>query len=346
LTVNRNFCARTTATANVLGTTTNPTTRLQPWTLTFQNGPDSLQVQGPPLAGTDAVVPFPVNVTISNSGLTPTISWTIPNGFVPDGFRVQIFDRDRLIPNTGQADIIQSQNLAPSATSFTIPGGVLQPNGHYDINFQVIETRLNNATPDPTDHLPFTGNPSILVRSNSFFDFSPLSGVGPADIHLPTIVNGVYHFSITDVGPTSVTFIDPLLAIGYDYATGAGDPNFASVLLPTGIGDNLFDLFLWNGAGFVDTGINLAGGVQFFFDALGVDRFEIRGVETSAGLDPANPTAFITGLTFVSAGDFTGTMTPLTVDVPTNASEPPSLPLIAVALLGLVALRRRRTSGR
>src|SRR5205814_2644379 len=140
-----------------------------------------------------------------------------------------------------------------------------------------------DVTPDPTDHLPFTGNPSILVRSNSFFDFSPLTGIGPADIHLPTIVNGVYNFFITDVGPTSVTFIDPLVAIGYDYATGAGDPNFASVLLPTGIGDNQFDLFLWNGTSFFDSGINLAGGVQFFFDALGVDRFEIRGIETSAG---------------------------------------------------------------
>ena len=346
LTVDPNFCSRTTDSANVLGTTTNPITRLQPWTISFENLTDPLlAVSGPSLTGTDVVVPFPKNVTISNSGLTPTISWTIPNGFVPDGFRVQIFDRDTFRPGTTAADVIQTQILLPTATSFTIPAGVLQANGHYDINLQVVETRPNDVTPDPNDHLPFTGNPSILVRSNSFFDFSPLSG-GPPDIHLPTIVNGVYNFSVTDVGPTSVTFIDPLLAIGYDYAIGAGDPNFASVLLPTGIGDNLFDLFLWNGTSFFDSGINLVGGVQFFFAALGVDRFEIRGIEASAGLDPANPTAFITGLTFVSSGNFTGTMTPLTVDVPTNASEPSTLVLIAIALLGFVALGRRRISGR
>ncbi len=38
-----------------------------------------------------------------------------------------------------------------------------------------------------------------------------------------------FHVSITD---QQVRFIDPLLAIGYDYATGAGDPNFASVIFP------------------------------------------------------------------------------------------------------------------
>lgn len=334
-----NFCSRTVATSNVLGP---PTTRLQPWTLIFRNGADQLQATGPSLAGADAVVPFPVNVTISGTGVTPTISWAVPSGFQPDGFRVQIFDRDQLIAGTAQADIIFSRNLQPTATSFTFTAGLLRPDGtpvlqlggHYTINFQVIETRLNTSTPDPNDHLPFTGNPSILVRSNSFFDFSPLASGSPPDIALPTIVNGVYNFNVSNVGPSSVTFIDPELAVGYIYAIGAGDPDFASVLLPTGIGDNLFDLLLWNGSAFTNSGV-LAGGVQFFFGGSGVDRFEILGIETSAGLDPANPTAFVTGLTFVAPGTFTGTMTPVTVNVPSPASEPSTLLL---CLLGFAAL--------
>jgi AGZA family xanthine/uracil permease-like MFS transporter len=101
-----------------------------------------------------------------------------------------------------------------------------------------------------------------------------------------------------------VTFIDPFVTTGYNYATGAGNPNFASVLLPTGIGDNLFDLFQWNGSDYIDSGIDLTGGTQYFFGGGGVSRFSIRGIEVSAGLDPNNVAAFITGLTFVSAGDF------------------------------------------
>ena len=43
-------------------------------------------------------VPFPSSVTISNSpdGIQPTISWTLPTGFTPDSFRVQIFDRESI----------------------------------------------------------------------------------------------------------------------------------------------------------------------------------------------------------------------------------------------------------
>ena len=169
LTVNPNFCGRTTATSNVLGSSPQ---RLNPWTLEFKNGTDVLQVAGPSLVGTATPVPFPVNVTISGSGLTPTISWTIPNSFTPNGFRAQIFDRRDILPN-GQSNIIQSVVLAANATSYTFLAGDLKFGGQYTINLQVIETRLNEATPDPTDRLPFTGNEAILVRSSSFFDFSP-----------------------------------------------------------------------------------------------------------------------------------------------------------------------------
>lgn len=327
-----------------------------PWQFTFTKpGEAPLTVTGPALVGPSLPtnvtykVPPPTNVTISAGATptTPTISWTLPalpGGLTPDNFRFQIYDREQ-IRIGGAANPIFVRTLDPSATSFTIPatvplGGLSVPllkvGGDYVINFQVVETR-GHEVPLSTQF-----NTQIISRSNSFFNFTPLSAGAPLNVFLPTVsADSVFHFNIGSVGPNSVTFIDPVLAVGYDYRIGAGDPNFASVLLPTGIGDNLFDLFLVDtGIGdYVDSGIDLVGGTQFFFGAGGVDRFRIRGIETTAGLDPANATAFITGLTFATDGQFSGTMTPLTVFI-SGVPLPGTIALVGLGL-ALLGFNRR-----
>jgi uncharacterized membrane protein len=150
-----------------------------------------------------------------------------------------------------------------------------------------------------------------------------------------TTVNGAYTFDVVVV-PSVPIFIDPLVAIGYDYAIGAGDPFFGSVRLPIGIGDSLYTLIV-GGQSFT-----LAGGDLFDFTthgfANGVAAFEVGGIEVDAGLDPANPLAFATELTFLGSGRFTGTMTPIAVSVP----EPDSLALFGLAFTALILCRRRR----
>ena len=157
----------------------------------------------------------------------------------------------------------------------------------------------------------------------------PSTGLGPT-----------YQFSVAGVRSGATVFIDPLFAIGYKYAIGAGNPNFASVTLPA-VGDNLFILSFLLGQNLISQ--QLAANIQFFFPPGGVGAFDVTGIETSAMLDPNNVTAFITGLTFASDGDFTGTMIPLITDVPLESiPEPATLLLLGTTMAGLGLARWKR----
>ena len=120
--------------------------------------------------------------------------------------------------------------------------------------------------------------------------------------------NGTGFWFNLSVNGTGVTWYEPIYAVGYDYEVISG-PQFSSVIVPPGYGDDKFDIYLWDGTEFVLAASDLDALTEYWFtdDGVsmtpgnydGVSKFSIRGLEISAKLDPEDPDAFVTGLSFV-----------------------------------------------
>lgn len=307
------------------------------WTITATNGTDSASALSPALSSS-VPMGFATAAAIQQNSLTPTFSWLLPQ--VASGSSIDSVTallRDVSDFRNGVATLIYRASLGASATSFQVlandsrflGGNTLQLGRQYALEIQVQDTRDNTAN---------GAFPNVASQSRTHLNFSLESGSSGL-VYLPSLDTSgsvpVYRFNGVPVQQGVTVLIDPEVAVGFDYAVGAGDPWFESVTMPTGVGDDVFDLWLWNGTDWADTGMDLFGGQQHIFGGQGVDRFRITGIETGAGINPRAAGAFTTGVSFVGNGTFNGTMTPLVANVPE-----PSAAWLALAGLALLTVRR------
>jgi hypothetical protein len=206
-----------------------------------------------------------------------------------------------------------SEATGISADGLSIVGFGLNPSGNTEAWIARLDEEPVPPGTTPTNPLLPTPNPS----NPDGFTFP---GVPVGD-------NGL--------GIINPIFFDPIVSVGYDYAV-TGGPLFASVLIPNPLpqGDSNFILELPGFGNYplvAGTTFNLLG-----VNPLGFSDFRISDIDPAEMLDPTNPTAFVTGLTFTAPGTVTVTQNPI-VQNTDSVSVPEPSNLLGLGLLGFGA---------
>lgn len=158
----------------------------------------------------------------------------------------------------------------------------------------------------------------------------------------------IFNFNVTEESLSLPVFVDPEIAIGYDYVINSGPDITAAWFADVGNSGD-YTLLGWDGSDYT-IGLGTIGAEEWFnFADGGVDRFAVRGIDAALSLDPTDPQAFVTGLQFADFGPVTLTMSPVTEDgnggtiTPSVPGIPePSTWLMLIAGFGLVGAASRR----
>jgi hypothetical protein len=211
-------------------------------------------------------------------------------------------------------------NAGQIAGSYTDASGNYQGFLLDSTHTQITSINAPGATYSQVFGINNLGQVTIASDAGGFV-WSPTSTGTPTDALLPlSSSRGGFQFKF-QVAPGVTYYIDPNSPIGralagYDYRIGSGNPNFSSVTMPIGTNPGVFKVWVCDGSGHcMDTGVLAPGGSTYDFLSngwpAGVSEFRLTGINRTVDLNRADPNASSTGVAFVGAGPFTGTMTSL-----------------------------------
>ncbi len=272
---------------------------------------------------------------------------------------------DPLLPNQPAGSVVNYSNSGNSAylpgntwawggrdyaagyfESVRTSGSVLVASG----STQHISFVLDTRTPASNDsNYPSWGRFGVTGATEDVPDGA--NGQGPGgSVANPVLPigqspDGVFEFApivVTEGSPgmTGFLFIDPEVAVGYEYTLGGGS-KYKEILLPT-LGDkDGYIIEVKNEQGeWVQVAVVAEGGSYEFTD--GVTTFRLVDVSPDLGLNPANPAnpaAFILGVKVDSPSTASFGIKVLTASA---VPEPATYLLMGAGLLALAGVHRRR----
>lgn len=228
----------------------------------------------------------------------------------------------------------------------TALNGVLAPNGNPLLRFDVpvlpgdntFTLLLADAGDSSYDSVMYLASFGELGES----EFTPIL----PDPSNPTNDEGEFVFELPEVEAEETIWFDPDVASGYVYTSNLAiasvtAPSIATVPDPDGYlleftSGGTLQQFALNSGDTFDFGLN---GFDDVFD------FSILGINLDLALDPTNPQAFVTGVSFAESGDLMFTQAPIITfvpDTPVNSVPAPgSVLMMGISLCGLLITRKK-----
>jgi hypothetical protein len=264
-----------------------------------------------------------------------------------EGGAFSLFFNDRLVDSWDAS--VNGVMSAAEVRRHRLQANVQAEQGNHSLRIKATRTTMATSIPPViSDENPLGWETPYQYFDNLSATTPSSGGLGSPGNPYPGELSGTeFVFNGISVGAGRIIYIDPEIAVGYNYSVEGG-PLFSSVTPPTGINaDNSFDLLFASDSSctsFTQSVEEIFGGKEFIFGS-SQKCFSIQGIEVAANLDPTNTLAFETGVSFDRTGVANITMTPIRASVgpPTTSSVPGPLPVLgAAAAFGYSRKLRKR----